>query len=403
MKSTLLKTLLAIPLIFILVWLGYQGYTNYLAPLPATPTPTAALDQSELRPEVVSAEGKVVPHQYVRLSFSVPGAVDEVFISQGEQVNSGQLLAILKGKEELEATITAAQLELTSAQQDLEALYEHVELVAAQAQMDLVDAQEDVKDAQRIIDALNSTASQAQIDAAEAAILLTERELERARKLLSDIPNRPATVARRAAAELAVYAAQRAYYRANSYLNAMTGSPSETDVARAEANLSLAEAQLDEMEKEYLILKEGPDPDDVQLAQARLDNAKAQLTAVQTRLQDLELRAPISGEIVSLELKVGEVVNPAQTQVVLADLSSWKVETTDLTEKDVALLSPGMKASITLNSFPEQVIQGVVEEIALFGEERRGAVTYVVTLDFDAGDLPVRWEMTAFVDFLLTQ
>lgn len=403
MKTTMWKILLGIPIVIILVWLGFQGYSNYLAPVPPTPTPTAAPDQSDSGREVVSAEGKIVPKQYVRLSFSIPGTVEEVFVSQGEQAKAGQLLANLSGKEELEAAITAAELELTSAEQDLEALYEHVELAAAQAQMNLVDAREDVRDAQRFIDALNATASQEQIDAAEAAIVLAERELERARKLLSDIPDRPANAARRAAAELAVYATERAYNRAITYLNAMTGSPSEVDMERAEANLALAEAQLHETEKEYEILQEGPDPDDVELAQARLENAEAQLVAVQTRLQDLELRAPFSGEIVTLNLKVGEVVNPTLTQLILADQSSWRVETTDLTEKDVGLLSIGMPVKITLNAFPDEILEGVVQEVALTGEERRGAVTYDVRIDFEAGDLPLRWEMTAFVDFLLVE
>jgi len=401
MKSTLWKSLLAIPIITVLVWLGYQGYTNFLAPVPPAPTPTAIPDQTDLNRKVVSVEGKVVPIQYVRLSFNVPGMVDEVFVSQGEQVKANQLLAMLKGREELEAAIAAAQLEHTSARQDLEALYEHVELARAQAQMNLVEAQEDVKDAERLVDALDSKPTHDQIQAAEAAITVTERELELARKALSNIPDRAENSVRRAAVQLAVYAAERAYYRANSYLNALTGSPNEADVDRAEANLALATAQLHEVEKEYEILQEGPDPDDVELAQARLENAMAQLTAVKNRLRDLELRAPFAGEIASLNIKVGEVVNPTLPLLVLADQSSWMIETTDLTEKDVALLSTGMKADITLNAFPDQKNVGQIREIGLLGEERRGSVTYVVRLDFDTENLPVRWEMSAFVDIFL--
>lgn len=399
--KTIWKIFLGIPIVIGLVAIGYWGYSTYLTPLPATQTPTIVPADGEFERKVISAEGKVVPHQFVRLSFGAPGTVEEVLVTQGQLVQAGDPLAVLKGREELEAALTAANLELTAAQKDLDALYEHIELAAAQAQMNLVDARENVADAQNVIEALNVTASQGQIGAADAAIIVAERELERARDVLDAISDRPENAARRATAELAVYAAERAYYRAISYRNALTGSPNETEVARAEANLALAEAQLYEKEKEYAILSEGPDPDEVDLAQARLDNAQAQLSAVQTRLQNLELRAAIAGEIVSLNLKSGEVVNPAQTQVVLADLSSWKIETTDLTEKDVALLSPGMQATITLNAFPDQVIQGEIEAIALFGEERRGSVTYMIRLNFDAGELPVRWEMTAFIDILL--
>jgi len=401
MKSSLWKILLALPIIILLVWLGYLGYSQYLAPISPASTPTAAPPQADVRPEVVSTEGKVVPRQYVRLSFGVPGTVEEVFVIQGEQVGSGQLLARLDGVEELEAAVSAARLELTSARQELDALYEHVELAAAQAQMSLVEARQDVKDAERLVNNLRSKPSQDQIQAAEAAVLVAERKLERARKALKEIPERAEYSVRRAAAQLVVYAAERIYSRAVSYLNALQISPSELDIARAEANLALALAQLHEAEKQYESLKAGPDPQDVELTQARLENAQAQLTAAQSGRGDLELRAPFSGEIVSLDLKAGEVVSPAAPELVLADLSRWQVETTDLTERDVGLLTPGLQARITMNAFPEREFEGVLREIALSGVESRGAVTYLVSLDFDAGDLPVRWEMTAFVDIVL--
>jgi HlyD family secretion protein len=67
-------------------------------------------------------------------------------------------------------------------------------------------------------------------------------------------------------------------------------------------------------------------------------------------------------------------------------------------EKDVAALQLGMKAEITLDAFPDQTFQGQVSQISLMGVEQRGSATYAVTLDFDPGSAPVRWEMSAFVD-----
>jgi HlyD family secretion protein len=403
MKNLAIKIVLFIILVPVLSIAGYLGYQSYLAPIPPTPTPTINPDESEITRAMVSAEGKVVPLQYVQLSFRTAGTVKEVFVKQGDRVEADHLLAILTGKEDLEAAIAAAQLELTNAQHDLDALYEHIELSRAQAQMDVVDAKDNVKEAERLINALDSTPSEDQVKAAESAVILAEKELETARRGLNQISNKPETSPQRAAAQLAVYAAERQYLKAVNYLNALGGTPSEQDVERAEANLALAEAQLAEAEQRYEVLKQGPDPDDVELAQARLDNAKAQLTAVQTRLQDLELRAPFSGEIVTQDLKPGEVVNPSIPQIVLADLSSWKIETTDMTEKDVVLLSPGMQAVITLNAFPESKFKGVISSIGQLGQELRGTVNYIVSLDFDYGDAPLRWEMTAFIDIMLPE
>jgi len=100
-------------------------------------------------------------------------------------------------------------------------------------------------------------------------------------------------------------------------------------------------------------------------------------------------------------LKVGEFVSPGVPVATLADLSAWQVQTIDLAESDVALLSPGMAAEVTLDAFPGERLTGVIREIDLQGADRRGDITYTVTLDFDPGGIPVRWGMTAFVDIAL--
>jgi hypothetical protein len=54
-----------------------------------------------------------------------------------------------------------------------------------------------------------------------------------------------------------------------------------------------------------------------------------------------------------------------------------------------------------LNAFPNETFTGAVEEIDLQGVERRGTVNYTVRLDFNPRDIPLRMEMSAFVEILL--
>jgi multidrug resistance efflux pump len=136
-------------------------------------------------------------------------------------------------------------------------------------------------------------------------------------------------------------------------------------------------------------------------AEARLEQARAALAVAQQSLQEAILGAPRSGVVVQSEVEVGSVVAPGQVAFVLADLASWQVETTDLAESDVALLSPGMPAVVTLDAFPGQSFSGTVREISYLSEDVRGSVTYTVAIDFNPGDVPVRWGMTAFVDITL--
>jgi HlyD family secretion protein len=96
-------------------------------------------------------------------------------------------------------------------------------------------------------------------------------------------------------------------------------------------------------------------------------------------------------------MEIGEIASPGRQVLLLADFSSWKVETTDLAETDAPLLTPGMPATITLDAFPERTFRGKIEKIALVSQDNRGSVAYTVTLSFDPDDAPIRWGMTAFV------
>ena len=79
------------------------------------PPPEPAVSAGEFAP-IVSATGIVVPIDWARLSMSASGVVDEVLVSEDESVTVGQVMVRLQGKEQLQAALSAAQLELASAQ-----------------------------------------------------------------------------------------------------------------------------------------------------------------------------------------------------------------------------------------------------------------------------------------------
>lgn len=398
MKNTLVKILFGVLILPIVFYLGYLGYLAYLAPEPAATAATPEPEVVETGPLVISAEGKVLPSRYVELSFKAPGLVEEVLVAKGDRVEKGQVIARLNGHDQVAASVTAAQLELISAKQSLDELYEHTDLRRAEAQQAVLEAQDQVDEAQRIVNSLTTPSTQAQIDAAENAVAVAEKNRNTAENKLDGLSSKPPGNPERAAAELALLAAERQYQAAVAYENAVKSGPNEEKIAEAEMNLEIAQIHLEEAERKLEILQNGPDPDEVALAQARVDHAEAQLAAAEAALDDLNLTTPFEGEIITLNLKVGETTNPNSPSVVLADLSSWRVETTDLSETDVSRISPGMDARIVVNAFPDRTFTGSVEEVDLQGVEQRGTVTYAVSLDFDPLDAPMRMGMSAFVE-----
>jgi RND family efflux transporter MFP subunit len=68
----------------------------------------------------VIAEANLVPAEYVALRFALPGPVAEIAVEAGSEVEEGQVLARLKNTEAIEAQLLAADLAVLQAEQRLE-------------------------------------------------------------------------------------------------------------------------------------------------------------------------------------------------------------------------------------------------------------------------------------------
>lgn len=400
MLKKILKIVLGVVIVSILSFFGYWGYLEYLAPPNGTPVPLPASVEQDIGPRIISAEGKVIPQDHAQLSFNVPGLVETLTVKEGDIIQAGEVIATLKGREQVEASISAAKMELISAQQALDELIDQAPLQTAQAQQELANAWEALDEAES--DWYNNQegnrASGEAIESTEDRLAVANQVVKRAEEEYSRFADRPEDDPIRVIAYSALQAARQRRNQILGQLYWYQGSPSDIEQAKLDADLAMAEARMYEAERQWDILRDGPDPDEIALAEARVESAETQLEAAQANLDDLELLAPFTGTIISLDLKVGESVSPAIPIVTLANLSQWQVETTDLTESDFALISHGMDVIITLNAYPEREFRGVIRDIALLGEERRGSVTYTVTLDLEPDDAIIQWGMTAFVD-----
>ena len=348
----------------------------------------------------ITTEGKIVPVRFASLSFSISGAVAEVLVEEGDSIAAGDLIAVLEGKERLEAAIVAAELEVLSAEQALEDLHENAELRKAGAQLELADAEQAVDQAQERLDSKDfKKGSQDDIDAAWAEIVLAEKAVERAEEDFEAVEDKAEIDFGRAVELERLAEARTRRDRAWTRYNALNEEPDALEITEAEAELTVALERLALSEEDWEELQDGLDADELALAESRLTSAQAQLASAQLRLEDLELRAPFSGTIVISDLEVGELVNPG-VAVVLADEGRWEIETTDLTELDVVGVAEGMPVEVSVDALPDVVMTGVVERIKILGETMQGDVTYRVVIALDDQDDRLRWNMTTLVTFL---
>jgi hypothetical protein len=83
--------------------------------------------------------------------------------------------------------------------------------------------------------------------------------------------------------------------------------------------------------------------------------------------------------------------------VVIADLQDLRIETTDLSEIDVARIAIGSPATVTFDAFPDLSVRAVVMQIDSRAAEGSG-VNFKTTLKLIETPPGLRWGMTAFVD-----
>lgn len=410
-KAAIFVSILAVLAVAAFVLLQLEPVTRFVAGLgaqqPVEATPQQAPQAEQSLPadtpviktsDQVIVKGRLVPIRSVDLSFNTAGLVAEVLVKEGDIVNEGQVLAHLSNQEQLQASVAAAQLELLNAQQALDTLYRNAPLAAAEALLAVVNAPQTVEDAERTVSNLRTgVVNEADIAVARANLTFAENKLKDAEDAYRPWQNKPENNMTRATLLSRLSQAQKEYDAAKNRLNAMLGTPSESKITRAEADLALARAQQAEAERKYEILKNGPDPDEVALAQARIGNAEAQLAAAQAALGTLEVRAPFTGTVVSLSMQEGQYVAPGVPVLLLVDFSEWKVETTNLTELNVVRIKEGEVARVTFDALPNQPFEGVVERIKNLGENTQGDITYTVILGLSQMSDLLRWNMTCSI------
>jgi HlyD family secretion protein len=145
-------------------------------------------------------------------------------------------------------------------------------------------------------------------------------------------------------------------------------------------------------------LRDPPTADEIEQAQARLEQAKLAVSRLELQIEDATLRAPFAGTVVEVYLEQGDQVVAGQPALTLATLDELVVRTIDLTELDIAQVAEGQPVVVSVDAMPDLEFAGTVSEIPLRGSDYRGDVVYEVNVELlDVAGIPLRWGMTAMV------
>jgi len=399
-----LKGLISLWVFFSLVGSGCSA----LSQTTPTPLPTVVLGSGAATPQAstqtnsgsggITASGVVAIARSAALGFMVSGEVKSINATVGDQVKAGQVLAALAGDEALQASLSATELAILTAQQDLNKLTDGAKLEAAQANLDVVQAQKTLKDAKQHRLVIEYRASGEDIAAANAGYILAQDHVNDLQSIYNSASNRPEDDAVRALALSNLEAAKKARDRALYNLNWYKGTPDPKDIAEADANVAIAQAKLDDTQAHLDKVKNGPDPDQVALIKARLKNAQDQAAAVRASLDRLTLKAPFDATISAVNVAAGEIITPGQTLIALIDESKLHVETTDLSERDLPQIAIGETVKVQVKAL-NQEITGRVSDISHLATTLGGDVVYKTFIDLDNRPAGLRQGMSVTVQF----
>ncbi|MBI3166456.1 MAG: efflux RND transporter periplasmic adaptor subunit [Chloroflexi bacterium] len=308
---------------------------------------TVALERGDLAASV-GATGSVRANRTAVLTWQSNGNVGVVNAAIGDDVTGGDVLAELD-KASLSQSIILAEADLINSQQALE---------------DLLESDTALIEAQKAVDRAE--------DAYEKAY---NWRMELNGKI--DIKE--------------VWYDQFGNLQSKEY----RGFASEETIAKADQDLALAEAKLEDAKRELERLLKGEESEAVKAARARVAAAEATLNLA-------KLIAPFDGAVTQANPVVGDQVAPGTVGFRVDDLSHLLVDV-QVSEVDINTVAVGQNATLAFDAVLNQEYHGEVVAVGQAGDTVGGVVSFTVTVELTDADEQVKPGMTAAVSVIVEE
>lgn len=294
----------------------------------------------EEEPSVIRVSGNIEATD-AKASFQVGGRVAERFVSEGQTVERGQIIA------RLDTCELAQQVAIREAE----------------------------------VEAAKATLAELEAGSREEEIAAARATLERARAERKQKQRE--------------YLRQKGLYEQNAI--------PEQEYERAQTAYEVAEARVQEAQEQLRLTEKGPRQEKIQHARAKLEQAKQVLEMDRIRLDYGELRSPLSAMVLSEHIEGGEFVVPGTPIVTLADLNDiWLRAYID--ETDLGRVKVGQEVQVRTDSYPDRTYPGRISFIASEAEftpkqvqtqEQRVKLVYRVKIEIDNPDRELKPGMPA--------
>jgi multidrug resistance efflux pump len=159
-------------------------------------------------------------------------------------------------------------------------------------------------------------------------------------------------------------------------------------VDSAESAYNAAQVGVSQAQARLTDLKAGATPEQIAIAEAQVHAANATAQAAEAKQKKLTLYAPVNGQVIAHNLKVGELASPGATILTLANLDTLSLVVYVPADK-LGLVQLGAKVSVQVDGYPGRTFEGEVIHIAdkadfvpdnVQSEEDRASMVFEVKL-----------------------
>lgn len=144
----------------------------------------------------------------------------------------------------------------------------------------------------------------------------------------------------------------------------------------------------------------------VGLAEATIEQRKADLEAAEINLGYTSIVSPVDGTVVSRNVTQGQTVAASfQTPtlfLIATDLTRMQVDT-NVSESDIGGIKTGNKAAFTVDAYPRRIFEGTVVQVRQSPQTVQNVVTYDAVVGVANPDLTLKPGMTASMRIVVAQ
>jgi RND family efflux transporter MFP subunit len=162
-----------------------------------------------------------------------------------------------------------------------------------------------------------------------------------------------------------------------------------------------AQNAVDAAEANLALKKAAARPSDIEAKEADVLTAQGRVEQAQAAYEEKVIRAPASGYITKLDIKVGENVDAKKTVIVLQDKGELFLET-DINEGDIDEIKPGQVVTFTVDTLPDsEPFLAEVSHVDQSPTKTGSVVNYTVRATIKTGMDKIQTGSTANLSILI--